>query len=280
MQIDYYAATVPASLSAVQAALAEHVEISDVKPSKPFQGYHHGQEVVVSSWGGSIHLWHGGHNPHPFVKTSGAPSGPASAFLRKFFEFHSASRVDVYTETEGGRDEFLAVSDHLIKFARTKGIRTYMHFSPSDPEKGRTLEVGSRSSEVFLRYYEKDRELRDKGKTNGDGLVRNRAEFEVKPKNRARKLMLGCTHPANVPGFSRWAAEISSLWACSPELARRHAEAQTNARKSIEHMKAQYRNQMVNLMREMGRSAARNEFLGFWQDLENEAFPPSEGDYP
>lgn len=269
MQFDYYAATLPVSPALARDTLLKGFDIVTVQEGKPRNGYQMAQEFHIRSVGVVTLSW-GGHNPHPFAHASGQPSAPLADLLRSKIDGHTCARVDVYSDTEGGREEFDSVSASLVTLARSRGLASRLITSPTEPEKGRTLYLGSRTSEVAFRYYEKDREQRDKGLVV-PALLRNRAEFEVKPKNRARKARLASLPPSDVPGFARWSAEAALFWSSAPELTRREAERKSKARASIDHMKGQYRNALVQLLREEGAKAFRSEFLEFARDLELEA---------
>jgi hypothetical protein len=270
MDFDYYAASVPVSPELARKGFEQAFDLVTVQDAIPRNGYRMGQEFHIRGEGVFSLFW-GGHNPHPFVNASGAASAPVAQVLKAEVPSHTCARVDVFKDTDGGREEFDRVSGVLVRMARSAGLASRFISSPTDPEKGRTLYLGSPTSEVSFRYYEKDREQRDKGRDGGD-LSRNRAEFQVKPKNKARKARLAQLAPQDVPGFARWSAEAVLLWSSAPDLTRREAERKSKARESIDHMLRQYRGQMLALMREEGRAAARQEFFDLWRGLEGEAF--------
>jgi hypothetical protein len=156
-------------------------------------GLFHGAERLVTV------QWAIGRDP--LVIVPGHLSGDASTWLQGRYE-HQASRKDAALDfvDEGAFDEIAKVGMRLAVDYGSKTSCVGDWLTPGAPG-GRTLYVGSRKSEVFVRIYEH-------GKCHGGGPITCRVEVEVKPDKKAGKLQLAALDVAGVMGRSRLMVDL------------------------------------------------------------------------
>ena len=152
----------------------------------------------------------GGANGTPFVESKGAVSSLISALLRREFD-HRPARLDVAID-RSGPDLFQRLVRITRRLAKTYGLKWEPRGDWITKDAGRTIMLGSRSSQVFLRVYEKGLELAAK---QGIELTEElrclvRAEVEFKPQNRtARKRAITIT-PDELWGLTEWLIDFTS----------------------------------------------------------------------
>lgn len=200
---DWYQATIPASAQAIQDAFTSRFGGS-FEPVRALNGYEHGAQHTAYK----VSVFWGGHNPHPNAKGTGEDSQMFADFVRAVFPSHRVSRADVAFDfdKEGGFDIIRALVEPL---ARKAGVSCIFQGddAENDPaftgkRKGRTLYMGSRSSEVRVRLYEKGFEQHGKGNAAASA---NWVRFEVVcAPQKARKAQAATLSPFEMVGFSKW----------------------------------------------------------------------------
>lgn len=258
MHFDAYRATIPAQPSMIEHIFKE--EFGGYGTASPHKNYRHALTFAAVK----ARLNWGGHNLHPFVDVQGEWSHDVAQVIRSKFPQHRVSRADACIDFTGGRPEFKRLSSALVKVAEKWGVQTRLISSPSDHDKGQTLYLGSRSSEVMLRLYEKGKQLQEvKGITPPDANLL-RFEIEVKPNKADRKRLLSRSAPEALAGFSRWSVQASSLVTGSViPFAPRVSDRRTDAQKALEHMFQQYGGQASLFVRESGEKAFRSMMEAF-----------------
>ena len=165
-------------------------------------------------WGGDLHrdLVH--------VAFSGWRSGEGAQLLRDVVPEHRVSRVDV-AEDVCGPGAYRQLQRLSSRVARAHGLKR-SRIVPDNPMSGGTVYVGSRTSPVFVRIYEKGKQVL--GEVGAGALTVDaqqlgvdlkghpietwaRCEIEVKPKAHARSDL------AHLPaerfwGCSEWTASL------------------------------------------------------------------------
>lgn len=141
-----------------------------------------------------------GGNPGVHVVASGCYSPQVAGFLRELApETHRLSRADAAIDfaVPGLFDRIDAV---LVAFAVRRGLKVGCS---GDWERGRarTRYVGSRSSPVYLRWYEK-------GHKDGGMPDWCRLEVEVKPKTRDAGFEFAHLSPFDLLGSSKWLTDL------------------------------------------------------------------------
>jgi len=267
VRFDAYRATVPASPAHLEAILVKGLSGRACIASAPHKNYK--QAISIQAGGQAVRMSWGGFNPLPFVDVQGEISDDLAHVLREAYPDHSCGRADACLDFKGGRDGFQDVSEHLVGIAQRYGVSTRLIASPSHPEQGRTLYVGSRTSEVMARLYEKGRQLQEqKGDASDLDLVR--FEVEVKPNKKQRKLQLAKIPAEEISGFSRWSAQAQSLVTCNVvPFTPRHTDRKSASEQALRHMTQQYQNTATQFVREQGKAALFNLLADFYRQACN-----------
>lgn len=151
----------------------------------------------------------GGANRHPHVECTGRASPFVAAHLRKWFD-HRPTRIDHAIDRRGE-----TLFDDLVQYVKglcsRHGLRLSFGGDWNNVDAGRTLYVGSRKSQVYLRIYEKGKEYAAKmGVPLTDELKQwVRFEIEFKPQNPAAKRVAPTVNGAQLWGAAIWTAELA-----------------------------------------------------------------------
>jgi hypothetical protein len=193
--LDWYAATVKWSegdvLDTFTTALCDEHPV----PTRPSNGYGHAWELRRSGRRCAL-VSGGGQHEFPHVVGTG-DDAPALARLTRSMP-HRVSRVDVCVDTEeGGAYETLRTD--LLRVGTAHGTSAREITSPLDASAGRTLYLGSTSSEHMGRLYEKGKQL--PAEDRPDWV---RWELQVTPK-KGRKDWAAVASPLDLLGAAQWA---------------------------------------------------------------------------
>ncbi|MCH8615379.1 replication initiation factor domain-containing protein [Sphingomonas sp. SM33] len=156
-----------------------------------------------------------GSNPHPFVECKGETSALIASYLRQAHD-HRPSRIDIARDM---RAPGLFQRLHRLskRIAKKHGVRWEPTGDWLTPDAGRTIYVGSRHSQTFIRIYEKGlKYAHDLGIPLTDELREwVRVEVEYKPQNPRSKSIARCITPDAIWGTAQWlqhfAAEAFSM---------------------------------------------------------------------
>lgn len=223
-KFDAYYASVPCGVEMLRQTLQNaFAPVSECMPAKPMNSYKQSVSWVTTT---ADHLelvaqmmW-GGVNPHPHVFVQSDRSIALSELLRRVHPVHRVARLDVCVDMggEGTFDEcFRAIAATSKKFERLTGSR---HLA-DNPEDGSTYYLGRRGSPLYLRLYEKDKQM---AKLTGDPVWRSppfrgwtRLELEVRPEKAFKSV--AATLPADAFwGCSAWTRDVSErILALHPE---------------------------------------------------------------
>lgn len=283
MFLDYYAATVEADPHTLAKVLEEGTEEAFVRPSE--RGWKQYTEGLICT-GAGAHVYFGGPNEHPHVRSSGDGANGVASTIREHFPNHRVSRMDVAYDFASDRAWEQTVSD-LSERALRHRLSTRLIGSPTDPEKGQTLYLGSRKSAVLLRAYQKGRQMREQGwssmcdpetgvRTFQQGWQGDpehatapdkrwvRVEVEYKPQKRAEKAAAARLTPKGVWQRRGWTAALYE------HLTGSHAPYDPGVRKAsketlatLRHMMDQYGPTLARACDEFG-SAAMERHLMRW----------------
>jgi hypothetical protein len=212
---DWYAATVRVHSALVLQQLSETLGVELRELSKGLNGYTN--QVELRRDGEVIgKVLYGGNGGSPHVFASGSNADELAQVLRRLWpDHHAVSRCDVAIDFDGS-----GTWDRLEAFARTfaqeQGIKTSVYgdwITPGSPD-GRTLYLGSRKSAVFLRIYEKGKQLRGLALESGrdpEGFSEDlvRVEIQVRPEKDSRHIAAQMD-PVAAYGFSRWSQTFAS----------------------------------------------------------------------
>lgn len=201
---DWYQATVPVSPDALRSSFIAHFG-GEFEDSGPVKNYTNG--VIHSSL--SFRIYWGGHNPHPNIVATSSDSPAIASWLRSAFPDHRISRVDVAYDFSFSQS-FDSLAAILEPIARKRNVSIKLLGDPAEnnpdyPEekrRGRTLYLGSRTSELRIRLYEKGFERRCAGNKDIDPNL-TRLEIVATPQ-KARKSIAATLSPFEIIGLSKW----------------------------------------------------------------------------
>lgn len=209
MRFDWYQATVPQDVDLIlDAAMSELPGAHDVERlDRGGKGYtamcliRDQERDVIGT------VLHGSSSAAPNVKGTGINAEPVADLIRKHWPLHSVSRLDV-AEDMTAPGLFGELSEKMRKVGKAFDMDSGLEFVPDVAEKGRTYRLGSPSSDVLVRCYEKGLELQGKGVEDADPH-HVRLEIQVRPQKAAKKRFASIA-PAEVWGSSRWTKQLAS----------------------------------------------------------------------
>jgi DNA relaxase NicK len=203
MRFDWYQATIPnAHQDSVMEVLSRSDFYGDWKQARPQKGYDKAADFIVADEV-FFRLNYGGQNEEfgPNVLGSGSHAPKLAQVIREHFPHHRVSRVDscedyhhpdVYAYL---RKKALKVAvDHKLKVREiTKPIKA--------SDDGRTLYLGSPTSAISGRIYEKGKQL-------GVSTEWVRAEIQVRPQKIMKDLAAQIT-PEQVWSLAKWSHALA-----------------------------------------------------------------------
>jgi len=205
---DWYAATIRDDPATVVGTLCTALDASPVQMGRGMHGYEQSLELRGRD-GVVARVLAGGVNPWPHAWASGDDTDAFVESVRGAWpDWHTVSRVDA-ADDFGGAGCWDRLLSECVSEAETKNLRIDQAGDwLRDGEHGRTLYIGSKSSPVRARLYEKGKQLR------GDGVKDApidwvRLELQVRPENQA-KWTLATASPSEVWGSARWSRTLST----------------------------------------------------------------------
>ena len=241
-RFDWYRATVPVHpQSLVDACLGLAGNGASLEVGRGRFNYHHAATVTV---GGDrvATVLHGGPNGHPNVEASG-DRAPALAALLRANGRHRVTRCDVAIDGYG-EDLFVQLEQLALRIAGEHGLAVRKIANPLDRLAGETVYLGSRSSAVFARIYEKGKaETRVYADTPASVLHPwVRCELEVKPQKEMKE-QAALMPPDAFWGVSAWTAQLASeAFAMAPDPIPFHPRRTATDERAFTFMCDQYRN--------------------------------------
>lgn len=212
---DWYQATVREPVDDVLEALLARSDRQQVRHVRGVQGYGTTTKLMDDSGQlGEVEVWHGGRHAYPHVRfTSDAAPGHA-AILREAFPDHTVSRIDVKEDFDA-EGTFDRVLPSLLEAAKRHRVKVDAKGDHYLTKRGRTLQLGSRSSAVLLRVYDKAEQMRAKLAHDPVRLLTvpehlTRFEVEVKPSDSMARQACARLEPAAFMGAS---ACVRDAWA-------------------------------------------------------------------
>lgn len=171
---------------------------------------HHGFESRVglrdeSGTEAAAVAWGGGHQGLVMIEVKGVPARCIVPAIRERYPEHVCTRVDSAYDLEkpGAWDELLEVVTDVKAKYRLKGEK---RGDWDFPEDGRTMYLGSTSSPVRARLYEKGKQPEYRGLGHPDWV---RLEVQVRPQKDAKKVYKGL-EPLEVWGASPYTRELAA----------------------------------------------------------------------
>jgi hypothetical protein len=213
MRFDWYAATVPVAPTVLMNALSGGLEVVTAKSGIGRHGY--AERVELFTQGGDLAATMlSGGNGHPHAYASGLRTDAFVALLRGLWPGHRVTRMDSCEdyETPGCFDKLTAAALELADRLRLKVSMVGDWHRGID---GRTLYVGSPTSPVRLRIYEKGIQVRQglpEGARECIPVDWVRVELQVRPQ-RESKALAALASPEAAWGYAAWSQELVGVLA-------------------------------------------------------------------
>lgn len=199
MKFDWYQASVPGVRpQVVMQALQQSEYYGDWMEARALKGYDYGAQFVV---GDQVlyRINYGGHNEEHGANVigSGGSAPKLAEVIREHFPGHRVSRLDSCIDYHH-KDVYDYLRKKALIIAREQKVQVREIVKPlEESDDGRTLYLGSKTSVVSMRIYEKGKQL-----GCGDEWVR--AELQVRPQ-RDTKAIAAYLSPLEVWGLAKWA---------------------------------------------------------------------------
>lgn len=256
-RFDYYRCTPRADLSELLTVL--EIELADAfgpirrGPRPPVRHYAEGVEFIDAADQSICSVLWGGQNSRPNIIASGSPAHVVADIVRREW-WHNPSRVDSKVDVlaPGLFDHFRDLSR---AFARRWSIGRQCLFH-DDPDKGDTIYLGSRTSQVFVRLYQPGlKRAQEDGRVAGDILPEERdtvrIELEFKPKNECAKRRAATVSPVECWSVSPWTSDLlRELFAMNVTPISVAMRRESNRDRALRFMCEQYRAHLLGLLEE------------------------------
>jgi hypothetical protein len=206
-RFDYYAASLDVPPGVIADAILEKVPgASSVRLGRGKNGYKSSMSVTDGGDDVMATILYGGYNlmPHAFASGKDAPMF-ARVMRDHWGDAHRVTRVDSCCDVY---EDFHKAHPALQQMARARGLRG-RSILPDDPQDGSSYYIGSPSSRVQVRIYEKGLEMRAKGHDVPDEyLGALRFEVQLRPTKEGRVTASAMT-PDEVWGATPWTRDIA-----------------------------------------------------------------------
>lgn len=257
---DYYSATFDFDgPNEARAYLRDHLGEPDLV--KPERGYGSACVWHAPDTSKLLHMSWGGHNGGVHLQCSGYNCRDVVPLLRSAWPDHSVARADSAVDLGGGQALF---NEWVPRVKRVGRARKWVTEVAGDwwhtRTGGRSVYVGSRSSEVRCIAYEKGVQTPEAGFP--DWL---RVEARVRPSKSARKRFLATLEPDHVWGWSTVSAEFLEFVIGSDTLQAKRLDiphtAPAGTDRALHFMAKQYGGHIRRKVAELGSWDAFNEYL-------------------
>lgn len=205
--LDWYQATIDEFPRVVTDAIADELPgVCSLAHGRGRQNYHHAATLLDHAGDVLATVLHGGPNGAPNATATGSNAEAFAAILRRHWpSAHRVTRLDSAEDLHGDFKAAVAVSRAIGVSNRVKG----QLIAPDDPADGATYYLGSPSSAVRFRLYEKGKQMRslaaDPSLIRPDWL---RFETQFRPIRDAKQLAASLT-AGQVWGVSAWTLRIA-----------------------------------------------------------------------
>lgn len=209
MRFDWYQATVEAHPFHVIDMLGQSLGAVDIQEGGGRFGYKVSQTLVGEENDRLAVVLSGGANPHPNITGSGVMAEDVARTIREHWSDHRVTRVDAAEDMIGigSYDRLLEPCQSIARGSRVKGIS----FIPDDLADGRSYYMGSATSDMRVRLYDKTAETRSKLPAERHSEVPegwSRLECQCRPRRDLRDaLSLAC--PNQVWGSTKWTLALA-----------------------------------------------------------------------
>lgn len=218
-------------------------------PSPGRNGYARGWEIRKEGAKSAI-VYEGGIHDFPHVTASGEDAPQLARFLRSSSHKHRVSRADVCVDTDTP-GAFKNLFTALRSISRDAGLTATLMHNPDDGQAGATYYVGSKTSEVRARLYEKGKQLPEAERPDWV-----RFEVQARPQ-RERKSWAAEAGEWDLLGSAQWsrkfAAETLLVAASAPPT---RSERVSDLEGALRTLSSQYGRRMLELLAQHGGDVA------------------------
>lgn len=182
-------------------ALSKSDYYGDWEQIRPMKNYDAAAAFVVGNET-RFKINYGGQNEEhgPNVVGSGACAQVLADVVRDRFPAHRVSRLDS-CEDYYHRDAYDYLRKLALKIGKEHRVQCREIVKPlTDSDDGRTLYLGSQTSAVSMRIYEKGKQM----ETDSEWV---RAELQVRPQ-KDQKALMAMLNPTQVWGVAKWSHEM------------------------------------------------------------------------
>ena len=257
---DWYGATVHAHYSTVLDHL-EQAFLDAGEDTKRVEGgavkHYAGITFIQDAQGRKLaQVKHGGSQPNPHAEAEGVAAPIAAAALRSMREEHFVTRVDSAMDltAEG-------LFEHLHDLARALEAEFGLHLNYAgaaldNRERGTTIYLGSKKSQVFLRIYQKGLQIAEMQEMHRDAItpeLRNwvRSELVFRPQKKRIKAFGATVTPGGVWGVSTWSQRFAKdALSIDAERVNVNQRRESNHQRALRYMAHQYRSHLDQLLRD------------------------------
>lgn len=265
MRFDWYAATIDAPPNVILGTLVERMGAHGVESTRGLHGYTEGWEIKGEN-GTVARVLAGGRNPHPHAWASGSDTDAFVEAVRSSWrDSHTVSRMDSAEDFQGaGADTWERLNAMCLAIADEQRLKVSQAGDYHRLRDGRTLYVGSKKSPVFLRLYEKGKQLRSQV-TEGADLIPDdwcRLEVQVRPAKDAKRAAAHVS-PEQAWGFAAWTAQLAErcIGLDVPRV-QMHVWREADDARALWFMARQYGLMLKRLRADLGDWAAVGQCVG------------------
>lgn len=255
---DAYCATVHANPDALLDDLFCLMESAGFEPKQQdglkARFYAVNRQLVDAKGFQLIALKSGGSNPHPHIECQGRASPVLAAYLREHYS-HQPTRIDHAIDLCGD-----TIFDHLYSMVadlcKRHGLRCTIAGDWINPDGGRTVYVGSRTSQVFVRIYEKGIKY---ARDLGEPITRElrgwvRVELEFKPQTKVAKGLASKIEGPQMWGATSWTDQLAKdVLGMASEPVNIRQRRESNEERALRFMATQYGKHLRSLFDKNGK---------------------------
>lgn len=214
-------------------------------PAPARNGYARGWEIRREGARSAV-VYEGGLHEYPHVAASGENAPSLANFLRSSTRPHRVSRADICvdTDTPGAFQDLFGA---LRTIARTSNLTATLMHNPDDGGAGATYYVGSKTSEVRARLYEKGKQLPEAERPDWV-----RFEVQARPQ-RERKSWASVANEWDLLGSAQWSRRFASETLSGASTAPpTRTERVSDLEGALRTLSAQYGRRMLELLEQHG----------------------------
>jgi hypothetical protein len=261
-RFDWYEATVPVTTDALVECLTDRLPFDVIKHGRGRNGYAQRLDLVApgGSLSASVYVPDQDHgHEYPHAVASGDATDAFVQVVRDTFPSHRVSRMDSCWDVDqpGAFDRITKAALQLADLARPR-IRVDMQGDWHRGEMGRTLYIGSKSSPVRMRIYEKGIQQMIAEPSLPEHLFSSdlvRIELQVRPQKEAKDLA-AVASPETAWGYSAWSKKFADqMRDTNLPTVRANPARLSDDERAYRVMVKQYGRVMWRLIREQGADA-------------------------